>query len=199
MKILNLYSGIGGNRLLWGTKHEITAVENNEKVAKVYAKLFPRDKVVVEDAHTYLLKHYSYYDFIWSSPPCVTHSRLNFSLREKRYPDLTLYEEIIFLKWLVKRIPFIIENVVGYYSPLVAPSATYERHQFWSNLTLPKTIRVPKFPGIGSNLNEKEYTLQKLRNYGFGDLSLAGIKRPRQIVDNCVPPLIGKALLPNLL
>lgn len=27
LKILNLYSGIGGNRKLWGNEHDITAVE----------------------------------------------------------------------------------------------------------------------------------------------------------------------------
>lgn len=27
MKILNLYAGIGGNRKLWGSEHQITAVE----------------------------------------------------------------------------------------------------------------------------------------------------------------------------
>ena len=32
MKILNLYCGIGGNRRLWGNDHEVTAVENNEKI-----------------------------------------------------------------------------------------------------------------------------------------------------------------------
>ena len=36
MKILNLYSGIGGNRKLWGDEHEVTAVENvPEKTAKI--------------------------------------------------------------------------------------------------------------------------------------------------------------------
>lgn len=30
MKIANLYSGLGGNRALWGDKHEITAVEINQ-------------------------------------------------------------------------------------------------------------------------------------------------------------------------
>ena len=74
MKILNLYAGIGGNRKLWGDEHEITAVEWDEKIAKIYQDFFPKDKVLVEDAHDYLLKHFEKYDFIWSSPPCPTHS-----------------------------------------------------------------------------------------------------------------------------
>lgn len=36
MKILNLYAGIGGNRKLWGDEHEITAIEINPKIAKIY-------------------------------------------------------------------------------------------------------------------------------------------------------------------
>jgi len=35
MKILNLFAGIGGNRTLWGTQHQITAIENNEKIAEI--------------------------------------------------------------------------------------------------------------------------------------------------------------------
>ena len=36
MKILNLYAGIGGNRTLWGDKHEVTAVEINAEIAGIY-------------------------------------------------------------------------------------------------------------------------------------------------------------------
>ena len=79
MKILNLYSGIGGNRKLWGDKHEIIAVENVKEIADVYQDFFPNDKVIVADAHKYLVEHYSEYDFIWSSPPCPTHTRMNIS------------------------------------------------------------------------------------------------------------------------
>ena len=77
MKILNLYAGIGGNRKLWGDEHEITAIENNEEIAKIYQDFFPKDKVIIADAHQYLLDHFQEFDFIWSSPPCPTHSRVN--------------------------------------------------------------------------------------------------------------------------
>ena len=76
MKILNLYAGIGGNRKLWGNEHEITAVEINPQIAKIYQDFFPNDTVIVADAHQYLLEHYKEFDFIWSSPPCPTHSRI---------------------------------------------------------------------------------------------------------------------------
>ena len=69
MKILNLYAGIGGNRRLWGDDHEITAVELDPDIAKIYSDFFPNDKMVVGDAHQYLLEHFKGFDFIWSSPP----------------------------------------------------------------------------------------------------------------------------------
>ena len=42
MKILNLYAGIGGNRKLWEDEYEVTAVENNPHIARIYKDLFPR-------------------------------------------------------------------------------------------------------------------------------------------------------------
>jgi hypothetical protein len=35
IKILNLYAGLGGNRKLWKNV-EVTAVENNPEIAKIY-------------------------------------------------------------------------------------------------------------------------------------------------------------------
>ena len=58
MKILNLYAGIGGNRKLWGDAHEITAVEYKKEIADIYHDFFPNDKIVVADAHKYLLEHF---------------------------------------------------------------------------------------------------------------------------------------------
>lgn len=100
MKILNLYAGIGGNRKLWPKEHEITAVEIKPEIAAIYQENFSQDNVIVGDAHQYLLEHYKEYEFIWSSPPCPTHSRTNYFLKTKRaiYPDMRLYEEIIFLE-----------------------------------------------------------------------------------------------------
>ena len=74
MKILNLYAGVGGNRKLWGGEHDITAVELDAQIAEVYADLYPNDTVIVGDAHEYLLENYMDFDFIWSSPPCPSHS-----------------------------------------------------------------------------------------------------------------------------
>ena len=143
MKILNLYAGIGGNRKLWGDEHEITAVELNPEIAKIYQDLFPNDKVIVADAHEYLLEHFKEFDFIWSSPPCPTHSRLRFQqskirsdVYEMKYPDMKLYQEIILLKHYFKG-KYVVENVKSYYDPLIKPQES-ERHYFWCNFIIDK-------------------------------------------------------------
>ena len=145
MKILNLYAGIGGNRKLWSNEHQITAVENNDKIANIYKKYFPNDTVVVADAHQYLLDNYQAFDFIWSSPPCQTHSRTNYFTneirKEKKYPNMSLYQEIIYLTQFFKG-KFCVENVVSYYEPLIKPQQI-GRHYFWSNFKIPK-IKQPK-------------------------------------------------------
>ena len=97
LKILNLYACLGGNRYKWGDEHEITAVELDQEAARLYQERFPNDKVIVADAHQYLLEHYKEYDFIWSSPPCPSHSRINISQYTRdswkpRFPDMKLYE-----------------------------------------------------------------------------------------------------------
>ena len=119
MKILNLYAGIGGNRKLWGNAHEITAIEINPDIAKIYKDLYPNDKVIIDDAHDFLIKNYKDYEFIWSSPPCQSHSIVNHFLNAQgvvRYPDLKLYEEIFLLKYLYKG-KYVVENVKGWYKP----------------------------------------------------------------------------------
>tara|TARA_A100001515_G_scaffold141594_1_gene138782 strand:- start:556 stop:1188 length:633 start_codon:yes stop_codon:yes gene_type:complete len=145
MKILNLYSGIGGNRELWGNKYQITAVEHNEDIASKYEKLYPKDEVVVTDAHEYLLHNYKEFDFIWSSPPCPTHSKTNYFTQHIRkipvYPSMKLYEEIIFLQHFYKG-KYCVENVKSYYDPLIKPQHI-GRHYLWANFVIPK-INLPK-------------------------------------------------------
>ena len=145
MKILNLYAGIGGNRKLWGNEHDITAVEYNENIADKYKSLFPNDAVIVADAHEYLLDHYKEYDFIWSSPPCQSHSTTNYFTQHIRkrpvYPLMSLYQEIIFLQNFYKG-KFCIENVVSYYEPLIKP-LKIGRHYLWANFNI-SNIKQPK-------------------------------------------------------
>lgn len=45
IKVLNLYLGIGGNRKLWEDV-EVTAVENNPEIAKIYHKFLPPNTII---------------------------------------------------------------------------------------------------------------------------------------------------------
>ena len=185
MKVLNLYSGIGGNRKKWEDV-EVTAVENNPEIAKIYQDFFPQDKVIVADAHEYLLKHYKEFDFIWSSPPCPTHSRMNFLHNVKglkpRYPDMKLYEEIILLKTFFKG-NYLIENVISYYEPLIAPQKS-AGHYFWANFNIPNfdtrlKIRNDKGCTLDVKMQAKGINIKNFHNYK-GD--------KRYLLNNAIEP-----------
>lgn len=141
-KVLNLYACLGGNRYKWDevANIEVTAVELDTELARMYKERFPNDTVIIADAHQYLLDHYKEFDFIWSSPPCPTHSKSRFWAYGKTmpiYPDMKLYEEIIFLQHhSLENQKWVVENVNGYYEPLV-PAIKRGRHLFWSNFNLP--------------------------------------------------------------
>ena len=144
MKILNSYCGIGGNREKWGEGHTITAIELDQKIAEEYQRRYPKDKVIIGDAHEYILRNHNNFDFVWSSPPCPTHSRVNYFLNAQgvvRYPDMKLWQEIIYLKQFHKGL-FCIENVISYYEPLIKPTKI-GRHYLWSNFNIP-IISQPK-------------------------------------------------------
>ena len=156
MKVLNLYACLGGNRYKW-TDCEVTSVELDPEAARLYKERFPNDTVIVADAHQYLLDHYSEFDFIWSSPPCPTHSRLAMSNKTKesvpnKYPDMSLYQEIIFLQYYFKG-KFVVENVIPYYEPLI-PAQKRGRHLYWTNFQLPTNINERQTIGISSTTNE---------------------------------------------
>jgi DNA (cytosine-5)-methyltransferase 1 len=194
MKILNLYACLGGNRYKWGDEHEITAVEWDEELAKLYQERFPNDKVVVADAHQYLLDHYKEYDFIWSSPPCPTHSRARFwgfgkNGKKPIYPDMRLYEEIIFLNYHFKG-KYVVENVIPYYKPLLSPQKR-GRHLYWCNFKLPLDLskRTDKKLILSSILND----LSKFHNYDFRQYK--GSQRILKIARNLVDYEAGKTLL----
>lgn len=202
MKILNLYAGIGGNRKLWGDEHEITAMEIKPEIAKIYQDYFPNDTVIVGDAHQYLLEHYKEFDFIWSSPPCPTHSRARYGLGfhggkvEGVYPDMRLYQEIIFLKHHFKG-KWVVENVMSYYEPLITPYIL-GRHYYWSNFYIGTSIKIvpmnitaqskkyPKRTGVLRAASTEDFE----KRFGY-DLSIYKISNKRLLLRNCVEPEIG--------
>ena len=191
LKVLNNYAGIGGNRKKWNDC-QVTAVENNEKIAQIYKDLFPQDNVIVADAHQYLLEHYSEFDFIWSSPPCPTHSRANYwanaaDNRTIEYPDMRLYQEIILLQHYFKK-KFVVENVIPYYEPLI-PGKQFDRHIFWTNFPI-NNIEIPQ-KQIAFNMSK----ISDWENYYGYDLSQYKIDNKLKILRNCVHPLTGLHIL----
>ena len=193
MKVLNLYACLGGNRLLWDNC-EVTAVELDEELARLYQERFPNDTVIVADAHQYLLDHYQEFDFIWSSPPCPTHSRArywSFGANGKNpiYPNMSLYQEIIFLQHHFKG-KYVIENVIPYYEPLI-PAKKRGRHLYWTNFNLPNKITKRHFEGLCQLGKE----LQKLELFHKIDLSsYKGKQRKIKIAKNMVDFEAGKAI-----
>jgi DNA (cytosine-5)-methyltransferase 1 len=187
-KVLNLYAGIGGNRKLW-ENCEVTAVEMNEEIAGIYKEYYPNDNVIVGDAHEYLLNNYDKFDFIWSSPPCQTHSRATFwggsrgKNRHPKYIDFKLWQEIIFLKHYSK-CKFVVENVVPYYEPFVQPTVILQRHCFWSNFKIVNfALKEPEFNLLNVSANDTVY-----------GISLKGRKmkhRKDAILRNMVNPDLG--------
>ena len=199
MRILNLYAGIGGNRKMWPDHHTVTAIEYDQKIADIYQDQNPYDEVIVStDAHQYLLENCQDFDFIWSSPPCQSHSRMIRSgqNRKPRFPDMRLYEEIIFLKYSAPDVLWVVENVVPYYKPLVEPSTKVGRHLFWSNFEI--TAEDVKRPAGFINLDNKAGA-EKLKHWlGIdyeGVVYYDGNHCPAQILRNAVHPKIGLHIL----
>jgi DNA (cytosine-5)-methyltransferase 1 len=192
IKVLNLYAGIGGNRKLW-TDVDVTAVEIDPDIAKIYQDFFPDDKVLVEDAHEYLLHNYKDFDFIWSSPPCQSHSRMMRTGRNRRprFPDMKLYEEIIFLNQFCKTM-WIVENVKPYYTELIKPNAILGRHYVWSNFKI-DNYDPPKFKKLmkDQNLKAKTKLMNWLDMHFEKNVYYDGNHCATQILRNAVHPQMG--------
>ena len=158
--------------------------------------------VIVADAHKYLLDHYKEFDFIWSSPPCPSHSKIrhqkacyfNNDTYPIIYPDMSLYQEILLLtkyfkgKWLV-------ENVSPYYTPLI-PAIKRGRHLYWTNFNLPNELSKRKQAKITSGGNEIK-NLSKFHDYDF--TKYKGEQRRDKIARNLVDYEAGKTILQTAL
>ena len=186
MKILNLYACLGGNRYKWNevkSDIEVTAVELDPELAKLYQERFPNDKVIVADAHQYLLDHYEEFDFIWSSPPCPSHSRIRKVTHHQNkpiFPNMKLYEEILFLKGYFKG-KWVVENVVSWYDPLIKPFI-YKEHYYWSNFVISGT------PHTNRHHTSTIKDLEKFKKFNLDKYQ--GIDK-NKILRNCVEPEAG--------
>ena len=192
IKILNLYAGIGGNRKLWGDL-DITAVEHNPEIAKVYQDYFPNDKIIIGDAHDYLQKHFMEYDFIWSSPPCPTHSRMRKNMlggKSPIYPDMKLWQEVVFLQGYFKG-KWVIENVITWYEPLISPTKI-GRHYYWSNFEINYD---DKETSKEVELFDENVFNNKKWGYDLSGYHFKSDYNAKKILNNLVHPKTGEAIL----
>lgn len=176
-------------------------MELDPELARMYQERFPNDTVIVADAHQYLLDHYNEFDFIWSSPPCPTHSRVRHSQKNNsrfvpEYPDMKLYQEILFLdnhfkgKWIV-------ENVIPYYEPLIKAQKR-ERHLYWCNFTLPAILSKRHSVHISNNKSNQKTSKQLIDGLcEFHKIDLSSYKgeqRALKIARNLVDYEAGKTI-----
>jgi DNA (cytosine-5)-methyltransferase 1 len=212
MKVLNLYACLGGNRFKWdevaelaGIKIEVTGVELDPEAARLYQERFSNDIVIVADAHQYLLDHYKEFDFIWSSPPCPSHSRARFARRNTTtpiYPNLKLYEEVLFLENYFEG-KYCVENVIPYYEPLI-PAQKRGRHLYWTNFNLPNDLNERKI-NIGGNkttaktseVNHEFKALCKFHDYDF--TKYKGEQRVDKMARNLVDYEAGRTIFETAL
>ena len=205
-KILNSYACLGGNRYKWdevakelGIELEITAVELDPEAARLYQERFPNDTVIVADAHQYLLDHYKEFDFIWSSPPCPTHSRMrktNTGEGERKskatYPDMKLYQEIILLEHFFKG-KYCVENVIPFYEPLIVAKKR-DRHLYWTNFNLPNDLNGRSASNF---IHSKVSELSKFHDFDF--TKYKGKQRMDKMARNLVDYEAGRTILETAL
>ena len=206
IKILNAYSSLGGNRYKWdevakeaNVEIEVTAIELDEELANLYQERFPNDKVIITDAHKFIKERYSEFSIIWSSPPCPSHSKARywgFGANGKMpiYPDMKLYEEIIFLQYHFKG-KYCVENVIPYYEPMLNPKKR-DRHLYWTNFNLPNKLSDRHFKGLAQAENE----VNKLCEFhDFDFRRYKGTQRLNKIARNLVDYEAGKTILETAL
>lgn len=188
MRVLNAYAGIGGNRHLWPAEWDITAVELDERIAAEYARRYPQDQTLVEDAHAFVLERAHQFDAVWTSPPCPTHSRIQRTLVSrfgKTEPDPRLWLEIEHLQQLGRR--YVVENVHTYYAPPIAPDVVTDRHYYWVSAApaLINPYEVVKLARAHSTSDEIA------DSYGLERLAPGSVSDRRKTMRNAVVPLEG--------
>jgi len=109
LRILDLFCGVGGvvrgfHKYLQeqGVEYEYYAVDTDRRILIAHELLNPNSITVCRDAYGFTDEELKGYDFIWASPPCETHSHLNFynwnDPKKFKEPDMRLYELILRLQ-----------------------------------------------------------------------------------------------------
>ncbi|MHA1887546.1 MAG: DNA cytosine methyltransferase [Promethearchaeota archaeon] len=139
MKILDLYAGLGGTAkgiqkalAEFAIDYEYFAVDNNHNICIAHKQNNPSSQIICDNALNWL-KYINKFDFIWASPPCQSHSKLQY-IHKNRLIDWSLWHIIDVLRR--KNIPYVVENVLVYYNEPFEHTLMVGRHCFWSNIKL---------------------------------------------------------------
>ena len=99
---------------------------------------------------------------------------------EKKYPDMNLYQEIIYLKHFFKGV-WVVENVISYYEPLIKPYPS-ENHYFWSNFNITKRNAIER--KIRTEITDNKWGFD-LSNYNIP------LRIKDKLLNNLVHPNLG--------
>jgi len=201
-RVLDLFAGIGGTakgiqRFFF--EHNIPfqylAIENDPEVLVAHKKLNPFSVVFAVDAYIYLqYNDLLEFDFIWASPPCITHSRCNMFFNRKN-PDMRLWELV--KKLQQQNVPFVVENVQPYYTPPIKPTVKIGRHCFWSNKPI-LPFRIKSFAKDWGWMNIKDWEQYHEIDPGITEHIKDRMKR-RQILRNMVHWSISYNIIKQIL
>ena len=110
--------------------------------------------------------------------------------RKMHYPDMKLYEEVIFLDNYFNG-KYVVENVIPYYEPLI-PAKQRHRHLYWSNFNLPNILSSRASPDF-SRIKDVVDTMAKFHDYNFRNYK--GEQMLYKIARNLVDYEAGKTIL----
>ena len=99
-----------------------------------------------------------------------------------KFPDMKLWQEIIFLKHHFKG-KWVVENVISYYKPLIKPYI-YGSHYYWSNFIIDGKKRTNRCHN--SLIEEK----QKRKGFRLDNYTIKTARKD-QVLRNCVEPEAG--------
>lgn len=139
-----------------------------------------------------MLDHFKEFDFIWSSPPCPSHSRARFARKNTTiaiYPDMKLYEEILFLDNYFDG-KYLVENVIPYYEPLIQAQKR-GRHLYWCNFNLPNDLCERKH----SIMESKDEVSQWCKFHDYDFRKYKGKQSVQKMARNLVDYEAGKTIL----
>mgnify|MGYP003297703472 FL=1 len=110
--------------------------------------------------------------------------------RKMKYPDMRLYQEIIFLdNYFTGK--YVVENVIPFYEPLITAHKRH-RHLYWTNFKLPNNLSSRYNPDLSRTKNLID-ALSKFHDYDFRKYK--GEQRMNKIARNLVDYEAGKTIL----